>query len=288
MQTAVGVFASRDRAEEAVKNLLEHHIPEHRIIFLTRSESEAKSMGNQLGTRGDGAIDAAAATPEAVGAATIFALPGIGPVFALGAGAAAWMSTVGAGAAPVASVAGNSSSSETSDPRFSQDLDFFRRVLTEGRSVILVRTESSQLAYTACKILDQLGISMNRGAASKSAVTARQLHGAVIADISGKIALAEGTVLLRDTVHTLLDQGHNRILLNLERVDFIDSAGLGELVRTLASVRSHGGQLKLVHPSENVDKLLKITRLNQVFDIEKDEESALRSLRQAAAATSAD
>ena len=49
METAIGVFAARDRAEEAVKRLLEHHVPEDRIIYLTRSESEAKNMGKQLG-----------------------------------------------------------------------------------------------------------------------------------------------------------------------------------------------------------------------------------------------
>ncbi len=113
------------------------------------------------------------------------------------------------------------------------------------------------------------------------------MDGPVIADFVGKIALAEGTMLLRDTIHDFLKQGNNRIILNLADVDFIDSAGLGELVRTLASVRSHCGQLKLVNPRENVHKLLQITKLDHVFDIENDEASALLSLRQNSAAKAA-
>jgi anti-sigma B factor antagonist len=94
-------------------------------------------------------------------------------------------------------------------------------------------------------------------------------------------------MLLRDTIHDFLKQGNNRIILNLADVDFIHSAGLGELVRTLASVRSHSGQLKLVNPSENVHKLLRITRLDHVFDIENDEARALMSLHQNSAAKAA-
>jgi anti-sigma B factor antagonist len=164
---------------------------------------------------------------------------------------------------------------------------FFRRVLTEGHSLIIVRTESSEIAGIACAVLDKLGMSMKKGATPKSSVTTRQLDGTVIADIAGKIALAEGTELLRETVRDFLEQRNNRILLNLEAVEFIDSAGLGELVRTLASVRSHGGQLKLLKPSANVHNLLKITKLDRVFDIEQDETAALASLRPPSVATSA-
>src|SRR5258708_16230774 len=111
---------------------------------------------------------------------------------------------------------------------------------------------------------------MKKGAAPTSLVSTREMDGPVIADFVGKIALAEGTMLLRDTIHDFLKQGNNRIILNLADVDFIDSAGLGELVRTLASIRSHGGHLKLLRPSTNVHKMLKITKLDPVFDIQHD------------------
>jgi anti-sigma B factor antagonist len=107
----------------------------------------------------------------------------------------------------------------------------------------------------------------------------RESNGAAIADFSGKIALAEGTGLLRATIQNFIQQGFTRILLNLELVDFIDSAGLGELVRTQTTLRSCGGQLKLVSPSANLDHLLHITKLHHIFDIAPDEFTALNSLR---------
>jgi len=287
MDTAVGVFAARERAEEAVKSLLEHHVPQERIIYLTRSESEARSIEKQIGAYAGGFVGRAGDRSVGVAAANL-AILGVGPVFALGPGAARLFglagagtdAAIGAGLPADFGAAANSSGS-------SEDLDFFRRVLNEGYSVVIVRAESLQIAAEACEILDRLGISMKKGAAPKSSVSLRQASGAVIAELVGKIALAEGTALLRETVRNFLEHGHNRILLNLERVEFIDSAGLGELVRAHATIRSHEGQLKLVKPSASVHNLLRITKLDRVFDIEADEFTALKSLRQAGATKSA-
>lgn len=290
METAVGVFAARERAEDAVKSLLEHHVPQERIIYLTRSESEAKSIEKQIGAYTGGFVGGAAGRSAGVPAATLLAIPGVGPVFALGLGAATLFGLAGAetGGAIGASVADDPDASVPSSVAgSSEDLAFFRRVLSEGHSVVVVRAESFQIAASACEILDRLGISMKKGSAPNSSVSMRRVNGAVVADIVGKIALAEGTGLLRETVRNFLVHGHNRILLNLEGVDFIDSAGLGELVRAHASIRSHEGQLKLVKPSANVHNLLRMTKLDRVFDIEADEFTALNSLRQAVAAKSA-
>jgi anti-sigma B factor antagonist len=280
METAVGVFAAREHAEEAVKSLLEHHVPQERIIYLTRSESEAKSIEKQIEAYAGLAVPPRKPPASGVAAANPLAIPGVGPVFALGLGAATLFGLAGAGtAAAIGAVPSSGTAS-------SEDLAFFRRVLNEGHSVVVVRAESFQIAASACEILDRLGISMKKGATPKSSVTLRQVSGAVVADIVGRIALAEGTGLLRETVRNFLTHGHNRILLNLEGVDFIDSAGLGELVRAHASIRSHAGQLKLVKPSANVRNLLRMTKLDRVFDIELDEFTALNSLRQGTAAKS--
>ena len=73
METAVGVFATRERAEEAVKSLLEHHVPQERIIYLTRSESEAKSIEKQIEAYAGGFVGGAARS-AAVAAATLLAI----------------------------------------------------------------------------------------------------------------------------------------------------------------------------------------------------------------------
>jgi hypothetical protein len=60
VETAIGVFASRDRAEEAVKELRQHGVPEQSIVFLTRSENEAKTIAKEFGTTLGGFVGGAA------------------------------------------------------------------------------------------------------------------------------------------------------------------------------------------------------------------------------------
>jgi anti-sigma B factor antagonist len=280
METAIGVFAQRDRAEEAVKNLLEQGVPTESIVYLSRSEREASSIGKELGAYVGGLMGGAAGMSAGVVAATALAIPGIGPVFALGFGAAALLGLVGAGtgAAVGQSAAHDSSApSPTTGEASSEDSAYFREVLSEGHSLIVVRTESPKVAAAACQILDKLGMSMKKGVTQKSHVTTRELGDAVVVDIVGRLALGDGTAALRDVMRNLAEQGKKHIILNLAGVDFVDSSGLGELVRTHASVRSHGGQLKLVNPSKHVHDLLKMTKLDRVLDIEQDEASALNS-----------
>jgi hypothetical protein len=194
MEIAVGVFAVRERAEEAVKSLLDHHVPKDSIVYLTRSESEAKSIGKELGAYTGGFVGGAAGLSAGVAAATLLAIPGIGPVFALGFGAAALLGLVGAGAgAAVGQSAAHDSSapSPTTGEASAEDSAYFREVLNE-HSLIVVRTESAQVAASACEVLDELGMSMKKGASQKSKVTTRELGDAVAVDVLGKIALGVG------------------------------------------------------------------------------------------------
>ena len=66
VETAIGVFAARERAEEAIKSLVENHVPEEAIVYLTRSESEAQSIGKQLGSYAGGFVGGAAGFTMAV------------------------------------------------------------------------------------------------------------------------------------------------------------------------------------------------------------------------------
>ncbi len=77
--------------------------------------------------------------------------------------------------------------------------------------------------------------------------SSRQVEGVTIVDLSGRITLDEGSVVLRDTVKDLYAQGHKRILLNLGDVTYIDSSGVGELVSAFTSIRNAGGELKLLN-----------------------------------------
>ena len=103
----------------------------------------------------------------------------------------------------------------------------------------------------------------------------RQVDGVTIVDLSGRITLGEGSVVLRDTIKDLLGKGQKKILLNLGDVSYIDSSGIGELVSAFTSVRNQGGELKLLHLTKRVQDLLQITKLYTVFDVKDDEASAI-------------
>jgi anti-sigma B factor antagonist len=281
METAIGVFASRDHAEEAVKEL-KQHVPEDSIVFLTRSENEAKTIAKELGAFVGGFVGGAAGMTTSVVAATLL-LPGIGTVFALGVGAAALLAGAGAGAS-AGSAVGSAATHDAGAPKpttaesCSEDVAFFREVLKEGRSLIVVRTESKELATSACAILDRLGLGMQNRTPVKMQTTTRHIGDVAVLDISGRITLGEGNVMLREIVRELADKGNKKLVLNLGEVQYIDSSGVGELVKTHTTVRNQGGRLKLVNLNKRVNDLLQLTRLSAVFDIERDEASAIKSL----------
>jgi anti-sigma B factor antagonist len=281
METAIGVFASRDDAERAVKELREHAVPEESIVFLTRSESEAKTIAKELGTFVGGFVGGAAGVTTGLVAASLL-LPGIGTVFALGVGAAALLTGAGAGGGAGVAIAAPHDADEpkpTTAEKCSEDVAFFREVLKEGRSLIVVRTESQHLATSACEVLDRLGLGMQNRTPVKMQATTRHIGDITVLDISGRITLGEGNVMLREIVRELADKGNKKIVLNLGEVQYIDSSGIGELVKTHTTVRNQGGQLRLVNLNKRVNDLLQLTKLSAVFDIEGDEASAIRSLR---------
>ena len=77
--------------------------------------------------------------------------------------------------------------------------------------------------------------------------------------------------MLREIVRELVDKGNKKIVLNLGEVQYIDSSGVGELVKTHTTVKNQGGQLRLVNLNKRISDLLQMTRLSSVFDIDSDE-----------------
>ena len=107
--------------------------------------------------------------------------------------------------------------------------------------------------------------------------TNRQVEGVAVVDMSGRITLGEGSVVLRDTIRDLIGKGQKKILLNLGDVTYIDSSGIGELVSAFTAVRREGGELKLLNLTKKVHDLLQITKLYTVFDIKDDEATAIKA-----------
>jgi len=98
-----------------------------------------------------------------------------------------------------------------------------------------------------------------------------------ILDIKGKMTLGEGDELLKDKINSLVSQGQKKLVLNLEGVPYIDSAGLGEIVRTYTTVSRQGGKLQLLNLTKRIEDLLSITKLLTVFEVFDSEDEAVKS-----------
>ena len=110
----------------------------------------------------------------------------------------------------------------------------------------------------------------------------RVVNEVTILDLKGKITLGEGDEALKDKINSLIHQNRKRILLNLEGVPYIDSAGLGEIVRTYTTVSRQGGQMKLLNLTKRITDLLSITKLLTVFETYDNEADAVRSFSSSA------
>ena len=110
-------------------------------------------------------------------------------------------------------------------------------------------------------------------------ITTREFGRVTVVDVIGKLTLSESRTQLRDMIHVLSSSGHRKFLLNLAGVEYVDSDGMGELVRCYTTVRQTGGEMKLVQVNKRVADLLQITRLNSLFEIYSEEQAALRAFR---------
>ena len=138
-------------------------------------------------------------------------------------------------------------------------------------------------------------------------LSTRKVDGVCIVDIAGKITAGDAIMLLRQAIRDEIAKGHNKILLNLKDVSYVDSSGLGELIMAQGTVaqtvcarcgstvfkddegnwdpcpqceskeRKTWGSLKLSNPGAQVTELLQFTKLYTVFDVHESEQEALAS-----------
>ena len=99
----------------------------------------------------------------------------------------------------------------------------------------------------------------------------------MILDLKGKLTIGSGDELLKDKIHSLIQQGHRNLLLNLAAVPYVDSAGLGAIVSSYTTVSREGGSLKLLGLTSRIEDLLAITKLLTVFDTYESESDAVAS-----------
>lgn len=110
-------------------------------------------------------------------------------------------------------------------------------------------------------------------------IVERTVGDVTILDLQGKLTIDDGAEILRDKVASIVFQGQTKVLLNLAGVPYMDSGGLGELVRCSMAARKGQGSVKMVSLTSRITDLLTITKLLTVFDTYETEQEALASFR---------
>jgi len=294
VETAIGVFDSRDNAEQALKDLLRQNVPRESIAFLTRSESEAAAVAEIFEAcagpfaGGDSLAGVAAVAP--------LTIADMGPVFAVGSGASAQLrlprsATDSAPGKAASAEAGTGAGTDfgagvgTADNPDNENAALLQKILKGGRSLLVVRTVWHEIATAASSVLNRWGNDTSEHAHVKTHTVTRQVEGITVLDVRGRITAGEGSEMLSKRVSDLIQAGNKRIVLNLYEVDYVDTCGVGALVRIHATLRKQAGQLKLVNLHDRLMEILRMTCLHRVLDIQKDEASAVKSFRGMARAT---
>jgi anti-sigma B factor antagonist len=107
--------------------------------------------------------------------------------------------------------------------------------------------------------------------------TTRTVDGVEIISLQGKITIGSGDTQLREVITNAVNEGRNKILLDLSGVTTIDSSGIGELVGSYTTVTNRGGKLKLLHLPAKLNELLHVTQLITVFEVYENEQEAVGS-----------
>jgi len=108
-------------------------------------------------------------------------------------------------------------------------------------------------------------------------LTSREDGDITILTVTGDLVIGEPETTFKKTVTQLLEQGRVNLLVDLSNVGFLDSSGLGALVRALTQSQKEGGQTKLLNAGPQIRKLLQMTKLDSVFEIHSDLEAAVSS-----------
>jgi anti-sigma B factor antagonist len=110
-------------------------------------------------------------------------------------------------------------------------------------------------------------------------ITNRDIDGVSVLALDGRVVFGEETSSVRDQVKTLLAAGKKKLVINMEKVTFVDSTGLGMLVGVRQSAKTAGAQLRLSNVEARYSDLLKMTQLWPLFDVSPSEGDAIKALK---------
>ncbi len=105
----------------------------------------------------------------------------------------------------------------------------------------------------------------------------RKVEDVLILDLKGKILIGDGIDELTEAINASIEEKETKVLLNFADVPYLDSTGLGAVVRSYTSIKKEGGTVKIVNLTNKVKDLLSVTKLLTVFDTFEDEAKAVAS-----------
>jgi anti-sigma B factor antagonist len=105
----------------------------------------------------------------------------------------------------------------------------------------------------------------------------REREGIDILDLDGRLTVGDEVSKYRETLQKSIDSGRRSIILNLQKVDYVDSTGLGAMVMTYTSLQKAGGKVKLLNLTRRSIELLVMTKLTTIFEVFDDEQNAINS-----------
>ena len=108
----------------------------------------------------------------------------------------------------------------------------------------------------------------------------REVEGIKVIDLNGRVTKGESELLLRDRILDLAESGHSRLIINLGGVPYIDSSGLGEIVRCFTAMRRAGGRVGLTNLNRRLVDLFRVTKLSDIFETFESDAAAAASLQQ--------
>ncbi len=104
----------------------------------------------------------------------------------------------------------------------------------------------------------------------------RDIDSVVVLDINGEIDLYNAPEI-KSKITELMETGKKDIIINLKKVSYIDSSGIGVLISSLSNLKKAGGSLKIINVYDSVKKVFELTKLTSFFDIYGSEEEAINS-----------
>ena len=107
----------------------------------------------------------------------------------------------------------------------------------------------------------------------------KEIKGIIVIELVGNVLGGPDASALNDYLHKLITEDKKNVVIDLKAVSFINSSGLGMLIGGLTTLRHSGGELKLARASKKVENLLEMTKLLNVFDLQKNVNDAVASFK---------